>query len=273
MRRWNKLSVIVALLSVILIVSVVFSSGAIDVLTLSLESPPATAGAPESSSPEVFVDPSATIKDYENDPGYQIGDTFQVHVNITDAINLFSWQINMSWNTLMFNLSNIIASEFLNRTNPTANTTSHELGYVINKADNVTGYTAPMESILGGDTGVNGSGRLVTVEFLVTGYGCSNLTLSISGILPTTLLNSTIDSMTFTMTDGYFKNKLSGDCSGDGYVNSLDNGKVNGHWAPAGGAPEWSLGYNRCVDNNDDGYINSLDDGVVNGNWGRNIFD
>ncbi len=67
---------------------------------------------------------------------------------------------------------------------------------------------------------------------------------------------------------GFFNNKLTGDANGDGYVNALDVGKVNAHWAPAGGPPPWSLGYSRCVDCNDDGYINALDIGVINANWG-----
>jgi len=60
-----------------------------------------------------------------------------------------------------------------------------------------------------------------------------------------------------------------GDANGDRIVNSLDIGALNGHWAPAGGAPPWSLGYNIDFDPNADGYINSLDIGVVNGNWGK----
>jgi len=231
------------------------------------------------------MDPDPIVMDYENDPGYQIGNTFQVHVNITDATDLFAWQINMSWDTMknmssgppILNVGNITAGEFLNvgaLPNKTSSSAAPDgLGFVINKTDNDAGYTAMGESILGADTGVGGDGRLVTIEFLITGYGCGNLTISVVGILPTTLLNSTLDSMGVTTTDGFFKNKLSGDCNGDGIVNSQDNGKINGHWAPAGGAPEWSLGYSRCVDNNDDGYINSQDDGVVNGNWLRSIYD
>jgi hypothetical protein len=76
-------------------------------------------------------------------------------------------------------------------------------------------------------------------------------------------------TIAFTQSNGYFKNKLTGDANGDGFVNSLDIGKLNSHWAPATGTPVWSLGYRLVVDPNEDGYINSLDIGVVNGNWGR----
>ena len=269
MRRWNKLSVIVAFLSTILIVSVVFNSGAIDVLTSPLESPSAPAGAPESSSQEVLVDPHTTRKDYVNDPGYQIGDTFQIHVNITDASSLFSWQINISWDPSMLNVTDVIASEFLNRTYPTANTTSHELGFVINKADNATGYTASGESILCGDTGVNGSGRLVTIEFQVVGYGYTTLNISVSGDLPTILLNSTLSSMAFDIgvyrdMNGWFDNRIMGDSDGSGLVTVADRAVVSSRWT----APP-ALPYARFADWNDDGVISVSDLAVVSANWGR----
>jgi len=265
MRRWNRLYMIVALLSAILIVSVVFSSGAIDVLMSPLESPSAPAGAPESSSPVVLVDPNTTIKDYVNDPGYQIGDTFQVHVNITGVSDLFSWQLNISWDPSMLNVTDVIANEFLNRTYPTANTTSHELGVVINTADNATGYVAIGESILGGDTGVNGSGRLVTIEFEVVDYGYTTINMSVSGDLPTILLNSTLSSMAFDIyvfrdMNGWFDNRVTGDSDGSGLVSLADMGVVNNAWA---------TGYVRYADWNDDGTISIADMGKVNANWGR----
>jgi len=269
MRSWNKLSVIVAFLSAILIVSVVFSSGAIDVLTSPLASSPPPAGAPESSSPEVFVDPYHIVKDYVNDPGYQIGDVFQVHVNITGATELFSWQLNMSWDTSILNVSDVIAGEFLNRANPAANTTSHELGFVINKADNATGYVAPAESILGGSTGINGSGRLVTIEFQVVGYGYTNLSIiSAGGDLPTTLLNSTLDSVGFTVVNGWFDNRITGDSDGNGVVTISDMGEVSDRLTGAPGAKP----YARFVDwdpAGGNGIITISDFGTVSDNMGR----
>jgi hypothetical protein len=138
-------------------------------------------------------------------------------------------------------------------------------------ASNVSGYASIAETILGDYPGITGAGRLCSLEFKVIGYGCSNFTISVLGTLPTTLLDSTGASLAFVSTQGYFKNKISGDANGDGCVNSLDVGKLNSHWSPAGGAPPWSLGYSRDVDTNDDGFINSLDIGVVNANWGRSV--
>ena len=60
-----------------------------------------------------------------------------------------------------------------------------------------------------------------------------------------------------------------GDANVDHIVNSLDISTLNAHWAPAGGAPPWSLGYDPKADCNDDGYVNALDTGVVNAHWGQ----
>jgi len=274
MRGRNKLFVVVALLSAILIVSVVFSSGVIDISTFSLSSPASSGGeAAILSTPEVFVDPDPIVKDYVNDPGYQIGDTFEVHVNVTDATDLFAWQVNMSWNPSILNVSNIIAGEFLNvgaAPNYTSSSSApNGLGFVINKTDNATGYTAMGESILGADIGVSGNGRLVTIEFQVVGYGYTNLTIiSAGGGLPTTLLNSTLNSVGFTVVNGWFDNRITGDSDGNGFVTISDMGEVSDRWTtPAGLLP-----YARFVDWDPvggNGFITISDMGIVSDNWGR----
>jgi len=134
---------------------------------------------------------------------------------------------------------------------------------------NDDGYAWIAESVLGDYAGVDGNGTLLMIEFLITGYGCSDINITTTESMPTQLLDSAGSDITFTTTDGWFKNKLTGDANGDGAVNVLDLGKINAHWYP--GPPEGALGYSRCVDNNDDGAINVLDQGVVNANWGRSV--
>ncbi len=74
------------------------------------------------------------------------------------------------------------------------------------------------ESVLGGVPGINGNGRLFSIEFLVTGYGSTDLTISLTGDLTIALLNSTHhihgETLSFTKTDGYFRNKFPGDIDG-----------------------------------------------------------
>lgn len=259
----KKLLAIVVSLSVLLSIPLVLSSGLVDISPFSF--------TPESngSTPSVFADPDKTIKDYLNDPGYQIGDKFWVYTNISDVTDLYTWHAKLSWNKDVLNGSQIVYGDFLARTT-SPNGTSADIAD-ITKIFNDDGYGWIAESVLGDEpgVGVSGNGRLLATEFLIVGYGCSELNISITGDLPTELLESTGINMTFTTADGWFKNKLAGDSNTDGAVNVLDIGKINAHWYP--GPPPGTLGYSRCVDNNDDGAINVLDIGVVNANWGRSV--
>jgi hypothetical protein len=286
MRGRKKLFILVPLLSALLIVSVVFSSGVIDVLTFSLGgSSASSAGAPESSSPEVFVDPVMTRGDYA--PGYQISDTFQVGVNITGVTDLFAWQINMTWNTSILSLSSIIAGEFLHAGmyDTTSSPAPDGLGFVINKTDNAEGYTAIGESILGGNPlpGVSGDGRLVSIEFLIVGYGDTNLTIDVDGTMNTTLLDNSVPAViiTYDKTDGYFSNMILGDICGDtsgtppdGDVDRYDFGFFAGAYGTSVGHPNFNPLADVTGDTTGsypDGDIDRYDFGVFAGNYGRTI--
>lgn len=247
-----------SLLGIILIVS----TPVISSVLVNLSSPQAP--APLSSTATVFVDPVKVIEDYEDLP---VGSNFTVHVNVSDVSDLFTWQINMSWDSSLLNVSRIIPGDFLATS---VNQTSSEAlgGVVINATDNVQGSSAFAESILANVSGISGGGRLVSVEFNVTGYGCCNLTINVGGTLPTVLLNSTGDSMTFTATNGYFRNKLTGDVTGEGEVDISDILKVKYHRS---GPPEGPGGYERNVDVNDDGDIDISDILLVKANRGRSV--
>jgi len=253
----------VVLLSALLLVPVVFGFAMFKVSNYNLFS---SSSQVSSGSPNVFVDPATVMKDYSAQP---MGSTFTVYINISSVTDLYCLQINLTWNHAVLNVTRIGAGEFLLRITSPSKTASYQLGFVINQTDNVKGYSGISDSDLGAVSGISGSGRLVSVQFKVVGYGTSNMTISLLGNLKTTLLDSTGAVITFTTVDGYFKNKLNGDANGDRVVNSLDMGGVNGHWSPTGGPFPGSLGYSRDIDCNNDGVINSLDIGVINGNWGR----
>jgi len=214
MRGRKKLFILAALLSIILIVSVVFSSGLVDISKVLLGGSSGPSPLASSSTPVVSMDPPAVANS-----SAQAGNVTEFHVNITLVTDLFAWQINMSWNASILNVNNIIAGEFLNVGAAPNYTTSSPapdgLGFVINVTDNAVGYTAMGESILGADRGVSDNGTLVTIEFLVVGYGSTDLTISTIGILPTTLLDNASVSIPNDKTDGYFRNKYNGDIDGD----------------------------------------------------------
>jgi len=199
-------------------------------------------------------------------------------MNVTLVADLLAWQVNVSWgDASMLNVSNIFAGEFLNvgaLPNYTSSSPAPDgLGFVINKTDNATGYTALGESILGSDTGVSGSGRLVTIEFQVVGYGYTNFTISVGGILPTTLLNSTLSSIafdtpTYINMNGWFDNRITGDSDSNGFVTIADMGEVSDRLTGAPGAKP----YARFVDwdpPGGNGFITISDFGTTSDNMGR----
>src|SRR3989304_8574674 len=131
--------------------------------------------------PTVYVDPATIIMDYVNDPGFQIGDLLQVSVNITDATDVFSYQVNVTWTTSMLNFTRVVSyGDFLAQTGSPYGTSRIEPTFI---ASNATGSASVAETILGDVAGVGGGGRLFTLEFLILDYGCANITISSGGDL------------------------------------------------------------------------------------------
>jgi len=255
----------IALLLILLIVPLAYSSGLLNMVGNLFSSNAGGSSAGTLSSATVFVDPFRVI-----DESLQSGSKFTVHVNVSGVTDLFSWQIKLGWNSSILSLSRIIQNEFLNRTTSANKTSSSPryyggLNFVMNVTDNAHGNTSMVESILGDVSGINGNGRMVSVEFLVVGYGCTNLSINLTGNLATTLLNSTGGAIEFTKTDGYFRNKFAGDADGDKHINIFDILEVQDHWYP--GPPLGPGGYDRNVDLDDDTNINIFDILVVQENW------
>lgn len=230
----------------------------------------------QSSSLGVSVNPSSILNESS-----QFGSTFNVTVNVSNVTDLFSWQVSMVWNSSLLNLNRIFVGEFLNRTGSLNKTSSASpyyggLGYVINVVDDAAGNVTLAESILedavlGSVPGVTGSGVLVTVEFLVTGYGYTGLNVSLTGNLRTMLLNSAGVEISLSPVDvhsGYFRNALFGDANLDRTVDVFDVLKVKYHRS---GPPPGPGGYLREADINDDTSIDVFDILIVKANLGRSI--
>lgn len=280
MGRKKLLGVMVFLLA-LLIVPMVFSSAIVN-MTGHLFSSNTAASASSSSTPWVFVDPVKVIDESLQPPS----STFTVHVNVSDVTDLFAWQINMTWDPSILSFSGIIPGEFLDRTTSLNKTSSAPryfggLGYVMNVTNSNGGITMAesiLEDALPGNVpgvstnGVNGT--LVSIEFLVVGYGCTDLAISLSGNLPTTLLNSTIlpndepGTISFSKRDGYFRNKLQGDADGNTVVDSADISVIIYYRS---GPPPGPGGYDRNADIDDNGSIDSADISLVIANRGRSL--
>ena len=260
MRGRTKLISLAATFAVFLVTSAIFASGLVNTSRSSLFGPI----YPDSPDSVVYVDPGAIIKDYLNDPGYQIGDTFQVHVNITGAVDLFSYQVNVTWNPAILSYSGLTYGEFLARTGSAYGTSRSQPTL---KADNVAGYVSVAETILGDVAGITGNGRLFTISFLILDYGATSIGVGTGGELPTKLLESTGVEHLYTVTNGYFRNGLAGDANLDKAINVFDILAVKGHWGESPASPGWI----REVDVNDDAAINVFDILVVKANWGRSV--
>ena len=147
--------------------------------------PQATAG-----STTVYVDPPSIV-----DPGLVPGEMFNVTIKVSNVSDLFAWQIKLSFNGEILNVTRTIYPP----DHVFAGQTYIPLGPVI---DNVAGSVLVGASLLVGDP-FNGDGKFVIIEFLVTGQGQSVLGF-VSG--ETILLDSAQADIPHTTVDGYFEN-------------------------------------------------------------------
>jgi hypothetical protein len=270
--RGRRVISIVLLFSAILMVSGVFASGfvTVPVSLNNILSP--TGGAGLLTTASVSVDPAYYFKDYTLQP---VGSKFWVHVNVAGASDLFTWQFNITWNKALLNVSRILTADnatyILSTTTSVNKTSTYQLGFVINATDNAKGNAGAAETILDNrvaPTGVSGSGRLVSIQFKVVGYGSCDLIISTTGNLQTTLLDSTGATITITSaTNGYFSNKAIGDINGDRSVDGLDFGIFAKKFGSSVGSPN----YDREADLNKDTNIDGLDFGLFAKNFGRSV--
>ena len=207
----------------------------------------------ESSTATVFVDPSMV-----EDDSLQQGSTFSVKVNVSDVNDLFAWQVDVSWNSSILNITAVTFGDFL-ASQP--NGTSSSAGYPAISLSNETGRARFAETTLGAHLGVNGSGWLASVEFSVVGYGTTVLAIDLN---QTVLLDNLLYTIEFTADDGYFCNVIRGDFDKDKDVDPSD-------FAVFAGAYGTSPPSNPACDFDDDGDVDPSDFAVFAGNYGRSV--
>jgi hypothetical protein len=116
------------------------------------------------TSPAVAVDPALTVAN--------LGDTFNVNVNVTDIANFTSWQLNLYYLKAIVNCTNAVEGPFLQLGGGTY------FQKTINNNYNSTHGSLLAYSTLLGITSVNGSGVILTVTFKAIGGGTTALTLA-----------------------------------------------------------------------------------------------
>jgi hypothetical protein len=271
MRGKTKLVSLVAALAVLLISSMVFASGLVNVSRMSLFSGPIV--EPDSPGTKILFDPATISGDYVNDPGFQIDDTFTVNVDVSAVTDLFTWHINMSWDHSILNVTKFTYGTFLRATTSPNGTSSWinrtTASVPITGGSNASGFAWAAETILDsrvGATGVSGSGRLVSIKFEIVDYGWTTLSFNTVGTFKTELLDSNGNEIAFDPpADGWFDNRIRGDSDGSGIVTIADMGEVSDRWT----APPGVKLYARFVDWDDNGVISIGDMGTVSDNWGR----
>jgi hypothetical protein len=272
--RWKtKVVSLVVALCVVVITSLVFASGAVDVTKLSLFSGPADGPVlPNQDGTEILVAPATIIGDFEA-PGYGIGDTVSVAVNIVGVPGtLYSYQVNVTWTPGMLNYTGVTYGYVLyNRVSPYGSSArmvvTPEENQTFVSASNVTGFASVAETVLEAPTVGSADGTLFTLHFVIQGYGYTKIEIGTGGILPTKLLDDAGLDISFTSTSAYFRNALTGDANIDKTVNVFDILAVKSRWGRTPASPDWIREY----DVNDDAAINVFDILTVKANWGRTV--
>jgi len=218
--RGRRIITVVVLFSIMLIGSGVFASGLVNVANVPLLNTISPTQVQPLNTASVAAYPRWVIKDYPQQP---INSKFWVHINISSVTNLFTWQINITWNKAILNVARFEAGNnatyILYNTLSSNHTASYQLTWVINATDNTKGNAGAADSILDSSVGAPGVSttpwlRMVSIQFLVVGYGKTGLTISTTGTLATILLDNTGATLAFAKTDGNFDNRIPGDIVG-----------------------------------------------------------
>lgn len=123
------------------------------------------------------------------------GDHFNVSIEVVDAVNIYSWQVYMSFNNTLLECVNATEGDFLATQPATA-------FYIA--IDNTEGYVGFGASITGEHPGVNGSGTLGFIEFKVLAESESLCVLNITHPLTYLIESVSLNEIDPRKENGYF---------------------------------------------------------------------
>jgi len=140
----------------------------------------------------VTLTPAATnVYIYPQSTAESAGQNFTVDIRISGASDLFGWELKMSWNITVLDVTNVTEGSFLQG--------GGQSTFPSFKINATAGYIVADCTRLGNVEGVNGSGTLATVELHVKTNGSCSLHL-----YDATLVNPAEQSTVPTLTDGQF---------------------------------------------------------------------
>ncbi len=198
---------------------------------------------------KVYVDPYLS----SGSPGQH----FTIKVNVSEARLVYEWRFYLIWDASLLNMTDVAEGDLLRGPfgdRPTNFNTAiyQEEGYL-----DVTCSTSLPDI----DSGVNGSGSLATVTFLVEANGICDITLY------NVVLYDPYGYPSFPnrMEDGIFK--IWGDVDNDGDVDGFDLTRMCGAYGSTPGDPQWD----DACDMNKDNIVDGFDLTPACGNYGRSI--
>lgn len=123
-----------------------------------------------------------------------VGTTFTLNLNVTDAVNLTAWQLDLAYNPAILQANSVAEGPFLVST---GGPTSFSAGII----DNTSGLISLVTNSYNGLTPPTGSGVLATVSFTALALGISPITAS-NVFLDFTSSGFTIANGAVLVTDG-----------------------------------------------------------------------
>jgi hypothetical protein len=204
--------------------------------------------APTSSS-----DPIVSVSPQNTTVYSAIGSTFTVNITITNATNLYVWQVGIDFNATMLEALSFEEGLFLKQKGTTLWTNG-----TIDNAAGIIHYRA--SALAGNITGVSGNGNLGTITFRTK--NCGNSAIQLTDVI---LLDSHLTDIDRTLVHGTAKVRISGDANGDRKVDIYDLYALGNAY----GSDSSKLGWNPDCDFNGDGKVDHSDLTILNSNYGK----
>jgi len=173
----------------------------------------------------IYIDPSEVL-------GQGRGSSFSVNINIADVQDLYSWEVILSWDKEILEVTNVVEGPFLSQG-------GQYTTYFVKKIYNDKGFVRIDCTIMGGDatTNADGSGTLATITFTVKTPGTTTLHFN-----QTLLLTYYIEQIEHTSTDGLFYTYYPA---------------AKFYYYPANPSPGEIVTFNASSSNPNEGYITS----------------
>ena len=183
----------------------------------------------------IYVDP-----EYKVDEALVASSVFTLDFKIRDALNCYSWSMNMSWDPTILTVTNMFPGTFL-AGQPAGSTWNFRFeiadgwGYVVEQTNGIY-------------DGVDGDGTLVTFEFTVVDYGHSVIDIDYYNTYIMVYPPYPVQREEVNKENGYFRNAIPGDIQGDtagtppdGDVDMFDFFAFADHYATVAGDPNYNI--------------------------------